>query len=298
MKYYFIINPAAGAVSANRFLLPKINEYFAGTDKEFKIYITERKGHDTELARQIAESGEEARIIACGGDGTLNGVITGAFNYPNVEFGIIPCGSGNDFIKCFGSKDDFTIDLAVSGKPVPVDLIRINDSICCVNIVSIGIDADVAAGVSKWRRVPFCGGHAAYNLSLIECLLKPIGWTFSVNGETKNLTIITACNGRVYGGGYNAAPEADLNDGLMDVVQIRKISKFQLAKIIGLYKEGKHVQNGVVPDNLKDFLSFSRTDEIEIMSDSEFITNIDGETEWMKEARIKIIHVGFRFIAP
>jgi len=299
MKYYFILNPAAGAVDSPKTLIPLIDEYFKKAGIDRTIYVTDHPGHATELARQIAESGEEARICACGGDGTLNEVVRGVAGHSNVAITIYPGGSGNDFIKNFGTREEFAdVGLVVNGISRPVDLIKINDDLWCANIFSVGVDADVAAGIPKWRRMPFCGGPMAYNLSLVETVIKPMGKRFSINGEPKDVLIITACNGRVYGGAYNAAPEAELDDGLMDLVVVDKIGKLRVAQLIPVYKAGKHVENGVVTESLSDVLTYSRVNKLHITSDTPFSTNIDGEVVRMRSAKLQVVPGALNFIVP
>ena len=235
----------------------------------------------------------------CGGGGTLNEVVSGAVGFAGAEIAFYPCGSGNDFIKCFGTAAEFSnLETVVSGRAVPVDLIKVNEDRYCVNIFSVGVDADVAAGIPRWRRVPLCGGKTAYNLSLAECLVKPIGKKLTVNGEPMTLTIIAACNGRVYGGGYMAAPEADTADGLMDIISVRKLSRLRIAKVISQYKSGQHIKDAQVADNVADCLSFRRSDRLVISAATPFSANIDGEILRMSTASLSVLPGAFRFVAP
>lgn len=88
----------------------------------------------------------------------------------------MPLGSGNDFLKNFGTAEDF-LDLEdnISGWAVPIDLMQVGEDQISAAICSVGLDAAVAYGIPKYRRIPFCGGKMAYNISIVENICKPMG---------------------------------------------------------------------------------------------------------------------------
>ena len=124
MRYVFIINPTAGKGNGTS-MIPEIEKTLEG--KNYKIYVTERSAEGTEIARKEAESGEEIRMFACGGEGTGFEVINGIVGFGNVAFGVVPCGSANDFLKSFGNKERF-FDIAaqVAGEEKEIDLITVS----------------------------------------------------------------------------------------------------------------------------------------------------------------------------
>ena len=125
MKHIFVINPAAGQGKALNFIKPKIEEVCAKYSLDYDIHVTEKQGEGIEYVKNRAASGEEIRFYACGGDGTLYDVVNGAFGYKNVQVAVIPLGSGNDFIRLFGSKEDFLVlEDDVNGVPVEFDVIK------------------------------------------------------------------------------------------------------------------------------------------------------------------------------
>ena len=105
MKHLFIINPAAGSRDQTESYRKKITEAFADSDEEYIVEVSCAPGNCKELARRAAETGEEYRIYACGGDGTLNEVVSGVAGYPNVAVTVFSGGSGNDFTRIFSEPE-------------------------------------------------------------------------------------------------------------------------------------------------------------------------------------------------
>ena len=167
MRHVFIVNPVSGKADASGTLVPQIIEAAKSLGADYEILLTEYPGHGVELAAEQAETGEEVRLYACGGDGTFNEVIRGARGHANAAVGCIPCGSGNDFVRNFGGREPF-LDLKrmMCGQAVNIDLIQTEKGIA-TTICSAGLDAQVAYGSPKFRRLPFCGGTMAYNLSIV-----------------------------------------------------------------------------------------------------------------------------------
>ncbi len=303
MKYLFIVNPVSGKRDAETAVIPKIEAWFAGKDYDWEIVETEYPGHANELARAAAQTGQAVRICACGGDGTLSEVVSGAYAYPNAEFAVFPCGSGNDFIKCFGEAELFrSVEEIVAGESRPTDLLQVNEYIC-MNLVSVGIDADVAAAMNRWRGIPMFRGPISYDLAVIECLLKPLGKKLKVRFGDElcegSFMLAAAGNGKVYGGHYVATPNARVDDGIIDLVMVDKIPLTRIMKVLGIYQRGAHVDGaGTVADELKDCLQYHKTDRVEIESEKEFVVNIDGEIVKTNRVTIEMLHHKIRFVVP
>lgn len=219
MKHVFIVNPVSGKADASGTLVPQIITEAKRLGADYAIELTQYHRHAVELARAAAEEANgPVRLYACGGDGTFGQVLEGAYPYPQAEVACVPCGSGNDFVRNYGAREDF-LDLAdlMQGSAVPIDLIETPFGVSAA-ICSAGLDAKVAYGIPRFRRLPLCGGSMAYNLSIVQCLCSRLSSRVRVelDGETfEEDCILTAiCNGGWYGGGYQAAPEASLDDGL------------------------------------------------------------------------------------
>lgn len=124
MQQLFIINPAAGKTDASVVLVPQIQAAAARAGVDVQIEVTRSRGHARQLAEAAAASGEEVHIYAAGGDGTMNEVLQGAANHPNIAVGCIPCGSGNDYVRNFGAPADFLdMDAQLAAEAFPVDLL-------------------------------------------------------------------------------------------------------------------------------------------------------------------------------
>lgn len=304
MKYYFVVNPNSGKKNITEEITQKVNSFFGGDSSKYEIVIShdvEAKAHTT---RQICEqnAGTPIRICACGGDGTLNGVASGSLGYQNVEIGYYPAGSGNDFIKCFGGADDYrSIENFVNWKSRPVDMLRVNDTYC-INLLSVGVDADVNYCLPKYRRVPLLGGPMAYNMSVLENFFKPMGKDLkvSIDGveQSGKYMLIAMGNGRVYGGGYYATPEAKYDDGIMDIVLIDKISKLKIVGVLGIYKKGEHIKDGSVVGDMKGYVHYYHAKNVTVESKKEFVVNADGEAFVASRMTVDMLPKAFKFIAP
>lgn len=152
MRYVFYINPAAGKGNSQENIIKSINDYFSDKGQKYKIHITKAIGDAQIEARKEAETGDDIRMFACGGEGTVFEVLNGIVGFNNVELGVIPCGSANDFLKFFKTRDEF-LDIAeqIDGDAVEMDLIKAGDKYC-LNGCSVGMDAVVASRMSGFKR--------------------------------------------------------------------------------------------------------------------------------------------------
>lgn len=125
MKHIFIVNPVSGRSDASQVLVPRIIQTAQAAGVDYQIELTRAPHHATQLARQYAWQDGESRIYACGGDGTLNEVLAGAWDSPRAQVGCVPCGSGNDFVRNFSDPEAFLdIDAQLRGDSAAIDLVR------------------------------------------------------------------------------------------------------------------------------------------------------------------------------
>ena len=130
MHTLFLLNPTAGKTDCTRTLPQQIEAAAARAGlapEAYTIQVTTHAGHARELAnaaaRQARQAGETLRIYTAGGDGTFNEALTGAYGYENTAVGCLPFGSGNDFLRTFGTKEEFLdLDAQLAGGPVSIDL--------------------------------------------------------------------------------------------------------------------------------------------------------------------------------
>jgi len=298
MKHLYIVNPVAGGKKNKHEKVVNEIEAFAKNHGEpYEIYITSAPMDACEKITSTAESGEELRVYACGGDGTLNECANGAANRANVAITHYPCGTGNDFIKTFGYEniDKFrNLQNLADGEVRPLDLIKC-DWRYGINIASVGIDARIGTDVHKYSKIPIIGGSTGYVVSLIVNVIKGVGQKFKITvGDMtadKKITLVCACNGRFYGGGFNPVPDAMPDDGLLDCLIVESVSRFKVAEIVGKYAKGKFSE-------FPDVFTHKRCTELNIEGDQEFVIQIDGEALYAKETKFELIPNGVNFIFP
>lgn len=295
MKHLFIINPAAGSHDRTQQYRQEIDRVCGGRGLDYQIAVSQAPGDCRQLARQAAQTGEEYRIYACGGDGTLNEVVSGAAGYDNVAVTMYIGGSGNDFVKIFSQTEPFRdLEQLLDCKEARFDLIRCNEDLS-LNICSVGLDARIGTDVAHYKRLPGLSGFRAYALSTLVNVLRGIGehYVVELNGQRIDgeQTMICVCNGRFYGGGFNPVPEADPTDGLLDVLVVKKVSRLQVAGVVGKYKGGKYRQ---LPSLIRHF----RTDSLRILCDKPTKINLDGELRTAQEIHMQIAKEKIRFFYP
>ncbi len=305
MRHIFIINPISGKSDASQLLTPQIKTVMQAAKQPYQIIRTEAPGHAVELARQCAEQQEPVRLYACGGDGTLNEVLCGAWRFENAEVACIPCGSGNDFVRNFDGVNLFSdLQAQLEGSAISIDLMDVGEDRVAAVICSAGLDAQVAYGIPKFRRIPFCGGQMAYHLSVVQQVCGPLGHRLHVQTSEETFEdeflMAAICNGSCYGGGYQASPKASLNDGLLDLVLVKKVSRLRIASVVGIYKNGKHIQNGEIRQDLRPIIQLVRTREVSITvrDDRPLILNIDGECGPGQQLQARVLPGAARFVLP
>ena len=268
------------------------------------ILATSYKGHGVQLAREAAEKYDPVRIFACGGDGTLNEVLQGIIDFPHVELGFIPVGSGNDFSKNFPDRDFFNLNQLIDSPSNPIDIIKASGEFgfrYCINVISMSWDSRVAIGVHDFTGLPLIKGTTAYVLSVVRELLKkkPTRYKVILDGDeipAKNYMIGMCANGAYYGGGFMGAPLSALDDGLLDLVLVTEITRRGVVKLFPKYQRGEHrdLENPV----FKDILTYKKGKELRVISTDPIPLTIDGEEFYTKILDASIIPSKVKLILP
>ena len=295
MKHLFIINPAAGSYNRTEEYSQVIHKICRARKLDYEIRVSTAPGEATRIAREAAEKGEEIRIYACGGDGTLNEVVAGAAGHDNAAVTVFSGGSGNDFVKIFDDpKAFFDLHRLMDAEEATFDLIRCNDDLA-LNICSVGLDARIGTDVSNYKRLPLLHGFRAYAASTVVNVIRGIAehYVVEINGETIDgeQTFVCVCNGRFYGGGFNPIPEADPTDGMLDVLLVKKVSRAQVPLIIGKYKNGRYKELAAVARYIK-------TDRVKILCDKVTPINMDGELRMAQTVELSVAKEKIRFFYP
>ena len=295
MKHLFIINPAAGSRDRTAQDSAAIRMACDARRLNYEIRVSMGPGDCTKIAREAASTGEEVRLYACGGDGTLNEVAAGAVGYPNAAVTVYSGGSGNDFVRIFDDpKAFFDLDRLLDAQESEMDLIRVNDDYA-LNICSVGLDARIGTDVSSYKRFPLLQGFWAYAVSTLVNVIRGIGehYVVELNGEKIDgeQTMICVCNGRFYGGGFNPVPEADPADGVLEILLVEKVSRLQVSGIVGKYKDGKY-------RDYPELIRHIRAKEIDIFCDAPAAVNLDGELRRAQEIHMSVAAEKLRFFYP
>ena len=312
MHTLFLLNPAAGKADCTRTLPQQIAAAAAGAGlapEDYTIRVTTHAGHARELSRAAAaaaqKAGVELHIFTAGGDGTFNEALTGAHGFDKTAVGCLPYGSGNDFLRTYGTKEEFLdLDAQLAGGVVPIDLMRTSLGLSAT-ICAAGLDAQVAYGIPKFRRIPLCGGEVSYLLSIVEQLCGHIGRRveYTIDGETfaVDCLMCAICNGRTYGGGFCAGPEAQPDDGWLDVFIVRKVGRLTIAKLLSMYKNGRHFQNGQLVEAAKPYFIYRRAKAVTLRAADgrgPIIATADGECAPCKQVSVQVQPLAGRVWLP
>ena len=298
MKHLFIINPVAGGKKNSREKTEaEIRRVMAEIAQPYEIYETKAPMDACRKIREEAETGEELRVYACGGDGTLNECVNGAAGFSHVAVTHYPCGTGNDTIKMFGEDKELFFDLEklVRGFVRPVDLID-----CCgrysLNIVSVGLDARVCQDVHKYSGLPLIGGATAYVVSLLVNMLKGPNTRLEIRVGNQTykgkFALLCACNGSYYGGGFHPVPEARPDDGVMDSLIVRGVSRLQFLGLVGRYSSGRYREIS------EKTITATKAPEIRITAEEPVPVNLDGEVILEKDIRFTMVPGAMQMIFP
>ena len=302
MKNYFIVNPIAGEGKGLEVVKEQINHLnlYLKADNEFEILLTTRPKEAIVLAKKICEENKDTAInvFACGGDGTSFEVLNGIIQYPNVNFGIIPVGSCNDFLKTFEGHDFLSLERQLLGQKTCIDVLE-SDGEFLLNVANFGFDARTNYDQIRYRH-RFKTIKKAYNYSLFKNIISPkLGDEVDVYVDgvlmfSGKMMLSTVANAKYYGGGFKCAPHAHYQDGLADILVVKKVSIFTFARLVKYYKKGLHLDN----ERFHKLLTYRRGQIVDIVAKKALVGCLDGETRIGKSFRVKIHKDKIRFIIP
>lgn len=297
MKHLFIVNPVAGKHNNLEEISRNIQAVMESLEFDYEIYVTKKPMDAVHFIKNRAANSEKLRIYACGGDGTLNEVVNGAAGFSNVEITHYPCGTGNDFVKIFGEDMPLFSDLhaLAKGESLPIDLIKVGDRYG-VNICSVGVDARIGTDVHKYSKLPLIKGLGAYILSLIVNLIKGIGREMSISIDEQNFptakyTLLCCCNGSYYGGGFHPVPEARPDDGQLDFLVVKNVSRIGFIRMVGRYAQGRYKE-------LPHMVTHVSGNKLKLSAPKEFVINIDGEAITSNTTEFELVSGALRFVMP
>lgn len=300
MKHIFLINPRAGKRDGTARLRALAERLAAAHGLDVTCLVTGRPGGAEPLARALAETGEDVRLYACGGDGTVHETANGIAGFDNAAMTVIPVGTGNDFLRNFGPDAAKFADPENlwDGSAFPLDLIDCNGRLC-LTIACSGIDARVADAVHRYDGLPLLSGRGRYLLSVAaNFLFRPIGrrWTVTLDHETleDNFALVSVCNGRYYGGGSMPVPQARMDDGVLHTIIVKNVPKTAFARLFPAYSAGEYRK-------FPDIARVVTAEEITISArpgDGDIVTCLDGECRRSRLVRLRLSEKKVNFFGP
>ena len=301
MIYHFIMNPKSGRHKKLAHLEDTIQKACQARKLSYHIYYTVCEGDATEYVCSMLRISpyERQRFICVGGDGTLNEIVNSAPTNPNAEFGVIPSGSGNDFTRNFTNHELFSnIDAQLDGTAKRLDLIKCNDYYC-INMVNIGFDCAVVKEAIKLKKRKLVTPALSYILGVIVVLCRKFGTKMRIiydDGEIieRELTLTAIGNGKFCGGGFKAAPRAELQDGLFDVCAIDKVSRLTFLSLVGSYKKGTYFEN----KRAMRVINHRQVSHFRMEFDAPIPICIDGEIRGAKNVEFTMLPEAVNFVVP
>lgn len=308
MKTVFVVNPKAGKGIAKDRLTEKLVKIIEEQKLDAQVYLTKCPGDATRYVRESLENGQNARFIACGGDGTLSEVLNGAVGFLGAEVGVIPVGSGNDFCRNFSDDTDFSdILLQTTAEAVPCDAIRYTTTVnkeettgYCVNMFNIGFDCKVADTTNYLKENTIFGGSFAYVVAIFMELIqkKTTFLTVEADGQVIHqgeMLLTSVANGKYCGGGIMSNPMASLCDGQINFNLIRNISRLRFLSLLPFYMKGTHLQK----KGIERFILSRHCKKLTVTPKQDTVRLcIDGEIVTAGEITFEIVSDAFRFVLP
>ncbi len=307
-RHLFILNPAAGRKDLTEKL--KLHIEKLEITKPVDIIVTQGKGDAEVQTKSYLEEhlDDFTRIYACGGDGTVSEVANGIFfsGNKNCALGIVPVGSGNDFVRSFDIPSARFRDMKslIDGEIAEIDILCAGDSFgkkrVSLNIISAGFDAAVAKGQEKFKKLPMVNGSTAYKMSLIKQLFSNLKNYFTVLADGERFgkagngpyLFAIAANGRYYGGGFKASPFSDLNDGLLDLIRIDTVSRIRFLSLVSKFRKGEYIRE------YEDIVNYTQCRKMQIIVEKPVDLNLDGEIYPMHNPIVEIIPKAIKLILP
>lgn len=314
MKHVFIMNPLSGKRRSRRRMTDDITSACKELGADYEIYFTKGpldcKRHARQLCEEAAAEGHKLRIYGCGGDGTVNELVNGVYGYDNVEIGVIPMGTGNDYIRNYGAVSSFLdIKAQIRGESRSSDAIHYRaeygDVVTegyCANMFNIGFDCNVVDMTARVKNWPFVGGSLAYLISVAIILIKKKGADLVIEYDDGTsldgrILLIAIANGCFCGGGVKGVPKSVLDDGLMDISVVKDISRMTFVTLFPSYAKGTHLNKKKIID--RNIIKYTKEKALTVTANGESLRLCtDGEITTQKRVRFSIVENAFRFIVP
>lgn len=288
--FHIIVNPEGGKGKSLK-ALEKVEQILKDRNVEYVVHKTERPGHATEITRELSAT-PDTKIIMMGGDGSFNEILNGIDNFDNVTLGIVPCGSGNDFIKKSGHPLDTekALEVVLNGNVEYCDYIQLDDR-RCLNVLGGGMDVDVLLNYATRKHGP---AKVRYYMSLFHVLAHARFHHLRLtvdDGEPmeRSVFMIGVGNGGIIGGGIPICPAADPYDGELSIVVVNEMKKSKILVELPGFLSAKHVKKPYT-----EVFSGKKL-RLEVLDDSKF--EVDGEIFDKLDVHAELVHNKLRIFA-
>ena len=277
MRILVIVNPMAGGGKTLR-LLPKISRWLSRSPHEFSFRIT-KSLHNMRLEINGAATQGMNAILFLGGDGTVHQALP-TLAETNIPFGFLPCGRGNDFARNVGGSLNLKNNCHFPSNPsvLQCDLPRINN-IPFISIAYVGFDAEVNRLANDGKG--YWGGKLGYIVCVLKALRKyrpfEIDMTIDDNRLREHVMMVAIANGPFYGGGMKIAPEASMNDGLLNICIVKEISKWELLRQFPKVYNGTHIFHPKIIMTTGKKIKVVSDEDREIFADGEYVGKLPAE---------------------
>lgn len=292
MHIVILFNPKAGTADAlaSGDVLPRLRR------GGHRVRLVASRGPG-DLAVQAARAVREGAglVVAAGGDGTLNAVLNGVAHVrgglARVSLGLLPLGTGNDFARTLDLPTELpaAVDRLAAGRVRRLDAARLNDRLF-LNASGGGFTAETSARVSG--RLKAWVGRLAYLVGGAQALRAhtPVLTDVRLDGARHllPLQLFAVCNGRTLGGGHVLAPEAEPDDGWLDVCLVHGTSKVDLVTLLPVLSSGRHLDDAKV--------IYMRARRVSLRFASRTLVNVDGEVDAYSVCRYEVLPGAVRFV--
>ena len=284
-----IINPQAGGGKARK-LVPEVEGALRARGLAVRTALTTDLENGITIARQSADAGEVPVVMS--GDGLI-GQIGGALAGRGATMGIVPAGRGNDLARVLGipAEPDGAADIIAAGHTREIDVGDTGQR-RFLGIASCGFDSDANRYANEARLVR---GNLVYLYAALRAIAawKPARFELNLDGERVTFRgySVGVCNNKAYGGGMYAAPDAELDDGLFDVVWCEQLSKMRFVfSVIPRSFKGTQVE--------LDEVKVHRARQVEIAADRPFTVYADGDPLGDLPMQVTLLPRALRILAP
>lgn len=293
----YIVNPISGT-RTKKDLQKFIEKKTAERNIPFQVFPSVASGDYSFLEDYIREN-KVTDVVIAGGDGTVSQVVASLMHH-KLNFGIIPCGSGNGLAFAAGipKQPEKALEIIFNGTAVPTDGFYINDHFACM-LCGLGFDAKVAHDFAQQPK----RGLATYVKEVVKNFFSATGYTFELSLHNRKFQtdafFISIANSNQFGNNFTIAPKASLSDGMLDIVIATEQSKLSLLLQTFRQITGKIKLQPLSAINTEKAVIYFQTDRLSIKNISEAPLHIDGDpAETPEELEIAVKKKCFRLLQP